>query len=194
MSCAYEQAYEWSQPRGPSNHHGIFFSITRQHGQQFVCATMPLQSDKHVCCYLNLLEVTGYVLMMQILADLPTLICLQPLEHSIGSQKCLDCSFSHAGVGFWCHCKGILVSCSLKSAFSESACACIVCISTMGTLTPPVWVLRGLGNHKMYKNQAEVTLSMVQIMLALGCLTHKLTANRNELGLLVEVKNGKRDT
>lgn len=46
----------------------------------------------------------------------------------------------------------------------------------------------------MYKNQAEVTLSMVQIMLALGCLTHKLTANRNELGLLVEVKNGKRDT
>lgn len=150
---------------------GNFFSITHQYGQQFVCATMPwclmpLQSDKHVCGYLNLFEVTRYVLMMQILVDLSTLICLQPQAQRLGSQKCLDCSFSHAGVGFWCHCKGILASCSLKTAISESACACIVCISTMGTLTPPVWVLRGLGNHKTYKNQAEVTLSMVQIMLA----------------------------
>lgn len=171
MSCAYEQGYEWSQPRGQSNHPGIFFRIIHQYGQQFVCATMPwylmpLQSDKNVCCYLNLLEVTRYILMMQILADLLTLICLQPRAQSLGSEKCLDCLFSHAGVGVWCYCKGILVSCSLKSAISESACACIVCISIMGTLTPPVWVLRGLGNHKMYKNQAEVTLSTLQIMLA----------------------------
>lgn len=104
VSCAYEQGYEWSQPCGQSNHPGIFFSIIHQYCQQFVCATMPwylmpLQSDKNVCCYLNLLEVTRYILMMQILADLLTLIRLQPRAQSLGSEKCLDCLFSHAGVG-----------------------------------------------------------------------------------------------